>query len=135
MVNTGGGFIYPVMSTDKRAAFGHRLIRVRSRVHQKFGVWCPISLNGIIGPHNLRRHYELGTLLLSASSSVQWTLEWAWNCPWLLPTERCYCTHSSCSHDAIARCDRGQNTFNGHSATTVTQLHSPCGQQWKAQFT
>jgi hypothetical protein len=45
---------------------------------QKFGVWCPVSRNRIIGPHTsiLRRYDQFGTLLLSDYSSVQWALEW-----------------------------------------------------------
>jgi hypothetical protein len=58
--------------------------------------------------HILPEYYQLAMMLWSDSLSLHWTFKGRRNCPRVLPTGRCYCTHSLCFHDVTARCVRGQ---------------------------
>jgi hypothetical protein len=113
------------VSSQNCSAANPRKIKDTPPRGQKVGVWCAISLSRIIGPYILQWHYQLETLLWSDSVSFNWKFKWGRKQPRLLPTGRCSCTHSSCLHDATARCVRGQNSCKGDLAPTVAWLHTP----------
>jgi hypothetical protein len=131
------GFIYPFTSTAKRAMFGQRRDQ-RYTITWSEGC-CVVRhiMKSDNWPHILQWHYQLRTLLWSDSLPLHWTFKWGRNCPWLLPTGWCYCTHSSCFHDATVWFVRGQNNFKGlgHLGRPNHPLIIVCGEQWKAQFT
>jgi hypothetical protein len=69
------GFIYPVTSTAKTAAFSQRLIRERSKIHHLV-IRILVSENR---PIILRWHYQLWRLLWSDSLPLHWTFKWERN--------------------------------------------------------
>lgn len=104
--------IYPVTSTAKTSAFGHRLTHMSSTVHLYMSrrLVCTLLCH-IMKSDNLQWHYQLGALLRRDSLPFHRTCKWGWYCPWLLPTGCCYCTHS---HDDTVPCVQAQNNFKGY---------------------
>jgi hypothetical protein len=94
------GFVYPVTSTAKTGAFVQRLIRMRSRIT----VTCSEGWCVMCGVAIFLMTLSSRNVLSSDSLPLHWALKWGWIWPRLLPRDRCYCTHRSCSHDATARC-------------------------------
>jgi hypothetical protein len=130
------GFIYPVMSKRKQP----RLSSDWSSWDRGYTItwtegWCIVRH---ITKSDNRPHILLTLSTRNFTLKRFFThflaLKGGRNCPRLFPTGRCYWNHSSCSHDATARCVPGQNNFKGDLATTVTRsLHSViiiCGAPW-----
>jgi hypothetical protein len=110
-------FIYPVTSKDKTATFGRPTIPMRSRIHH-------YTIRRLVfgAPnHEIRWSAPYSSMAQSTRNvivkwfcTLHWTFKWGPNCPLLLPRGRCYFTHSSCFHDATARCVQGICKDNSH---------------------
>jgi hypothetical protein len=75
---------------------------------------------------------HLGTLLFSHSSPLHWAFKWRRNCPRVVPTGRCYCTHSSCSTTLLRHVFRDRIISKGIWLSQSPDLAHPDYCMWGA---